>query len=682
MHDQTVHEEKERKNKEWEEMEAEEVEQDAMELAEIKRLDRGRKKHEKLREDNKYEVDRYGWVKIMTPWVPLGPWSKPGSDTTDFTILGYVDTSAHPKDKLAVRIMRECWDLSIQELDGGLGDTRVRIRTRDFQLLQRGAKRWVTFLGKGLLDPGERMEIFNTTRILRLVTTKPKAAVMLKDLNETFKQVNSRHFPVKLIRDKKFDDEILEEVARITNTYIRQTPNSERVEVTWIHIKTREDRGLVGLEDLRHVVFRLLLRAYGPTRATCLLSRANTDTTTGGHLVADLVGKERLPWNHRMLRMCRFMFPLSSKDGTPPAELGLLDRLYLPIEPMPDDTSAPGTTAPVISPSRLAQVLPQSRSPVSPLQWDVKLKTSTIARFGYLLHQRRPTTKTLTVTDVRGTTRFFAPITPHPLRLAQLQSKDKDAGKALVHNKTTLVLYYWPSPGAQTTLETLKAYANFKKRHRERAKPYISPAPYLELRLAIKDDTVLGVESLTAIKEIGVTEVMLPAALVDIAFTQTRYSRLRAPPEKLAEWWPVEHILKASHIDVARGKFEFPAHQKFPVPVRLFLDSRKDDFNYPAVGGPDSLHAATYTFAGYELRHAVSAPYERSRLTYSSVDAGDAGGRWTEVDLEPIAPPGSRGPRRILMDEFEAETFNDDFLDLCNRFARNDDLWSGGPTKL
>lgn len=79
---------------------------------------------------------KYDWIRSISPWIQLGD-RQSFADGTDPSLYGYVTDSATAKAKLAVRIMRECWGLSIAELSAGLGETRVKIKNSEFLLLMR-----------------------------------------------------------------------------------------------------------------------------------------------------------------------------------------------------------------------------------------------------------------------------------------------------------------------------------------------------------------------------------------------------------------------------------------------------------------------------------------------------------------------------------------------------------------
>jgi len=75
----------------------------------------------------------FPWVTEIIPWVPLQ--AEPLA--TEHLLHGYVTESTTTKEALTIRLMRECWGLSIAELETQLGEMRVKLRDDEFVLLMR-----------------------------------------------------------------------------------------------------------------------------------------------------------------------------------------------------------------------------------------------------------------------------------------------------------------------------------------------------------------------------------------------------------------------------------------------------------------------------------------------------------------------------------------------------------------
>ncbi|KAI1087387.1 mitochondrial inner-membrane-bound regulator-domain-containing protein [Rostrohypoxylon terebratum] len=596
---------------------------------------------------NKSTTGRANWIKHITPWAPLGSQLNipEGVDPSTF---GYITDPAPPKEKLAVRIMRECWNLSIGELDTGLGETRVTISSSEFLLLMRGTQRWMSVMGQVWLDPGEKIEAFRDKKMLRFVTTKPKAAILVKALHDTIKQITYKTFGMYKVADEPIDNTFLEEVGRITNTLVRRNQASSRILVTWIELKSRVAQGLVGLENLSEVVFRLLLIAFTPRPGTTFsLHVAGLDDQTGGRFVVDATSKEKLGWKDKLSQWSRYTLPLAPEDSRLAVKSkSTLPKLAHPVEP--------NTEMPQFDGKR--EFLPDSPFPAHVSKWSHHSKVSTKAKFGYLLHKNDPSTSPPPLPELLNANhpRAFAPLAAHPLYLARLEASNDEAAHALIQTKTTVVIHLWPQ-------RTSKKYAP------------VYQAPLLELHLATSGSKVEGVESMRAIEQTHTTDVMLPASLVDIRFTQEKYWELEGEPGTIDTWQPFTTFLGPARLDLERGKFDMPPQQKFPIPKRLLSYS---DPNFPSTTGaesatPDGLVGVPYTLAGVQVRRSVSMPFEGFQLTYTSVDMERAGGHQTEVSLE----PGLTSETEVA--NVDSDKLHDHFLATCERFARTDALWSG-----
>ncbi|KAI1392230.1 mitochondrial inner-membrane-bound regulator-domain-containing protein [Hypoxylon trugodes] len=651
--------------------------------------EQGNTPHEPHKEDaapvdgDKDQAIQYSWISNISPWIPLG--NQPGiAEESDSTLYGYISDSATVKEKLAVRIMRECWGLSIAELDAGLGETRVRIQTREFQLLMRGTRRWVNLISKIWLDPSEKIEIIPKHHTLRFVTTKTKAATLMQDLNETLQQITTKTFSVNLITTEPIDEMVLEEVGRITNTHIRNSHNSQRLHVTWIELKKRAAQGFTVLEDLREVAFRLMLTAFNPqpsTTTALYIAALSAEEEALGRFITDAISKEKLGWKEKMGQWARYMLPLtlqatSSAMAMPPM------RLTFPLEPY---AGLPG-------PSENQEPPEDPCFAANPVKWARDLRVSTTANFGYLLHANDLSASPPPIHSLRAANhpRVFVPCAPHPLHLAQLERNKQEATHVLVQAKNVIVIRFWPSPTPKAHLGSdprEKTRETKKSKRKGRSFP-ISAAlpPILELHLTVLGGEVKGVESLRAIKQSCVSDVMFPASAVDVRFTQTEYAILEGNPANLAIWQPLADFLEPARLDLERSKLETPPRQKFPIPRRLFSHS---DTSTPAVesgsesvdpgvpspsSNPDELISTQYTFVGLEVHRSITMPYEKFKLKYTFIDAQRGGAGRAEVSLEPEAG-SSISPIKNDMDKL-----HDEFLVACHKFVTTDELWSGYST--
>ncbi|KAI0384590.1 mitochondrial inner-membrane-bound regulator-domain-containing protein [Hypomontagnella monticulosa] len=616
---------------------------------------------ESQREDAPQDINvdkasKNAWIKHISRWVPLSGKSSviEGSDPN---LYGYVAESAPAKEKLVVRVMRECWGLSIAELDAGLGEINVKIRAHEFLLLLRATRRGETALGKMWLDPGEKIEAFRNQNTLRLTTTKTKASTLIQGLRKTLQEVATVPISMDLIPAKDLDEPVLEEVGRITNTHVRKNDRVNRLFVTWLKLNERSSKTLMPLEDRHDLVFRLLVTALSrqpKTTTTLSIAGVDEDSSSRGRFIVDSRTKDILGWKDRMGRWGRYTLPLPSGDGNYSVE-SRLERLELPVEPPKRPQSLDGTEG----------YRADTESP-TPAKWAEALRASTKAHFGRLLHEANPSLTPLSPPELltRNYPRVFAPTTPHPLHLAQLEAENGNPSHSTINRKTMIVVRFWPAPIDQREEKGQRG----KKRQREKkgqCRQILPSAPPLELHLIVCGGKVQGVDSLRAIKQTYIRDVMQPASPVDLRFSQTQFAALEGEPAGLAAWPPLANFLRAAHFDLNKDRIEMPSHQTFPVPQHLFEEP------LPACGS-DELVDTKYMLAGLEVRRSVSSPYGEYELTYTSVDGRQGGGRWTEVSLG--LRSDSDDASAVTADK---DKLQDSFLATCKQFAQDDALWSG-----
>lgn len=97
------------------------------EYEEIKQLD--------LEETHEHPVEEFPpWVLEHQPWAPI---LEDGLEGVDPRLAGYITKGMTPKVRLAVRLMRNCWNLCNQSVLDKDGYLCLRLRDVEFSLLTR-----------------------------------------------------------------------------------------------------------------------------------------------------------------------------------------------------------------------------------------------------------------------------------------------------------------------------------------------------------------------------------------------------------------------------------------------------------------------------------------------------------------------------------------------------------------
>ncbi|KAJ8121861.1 hypothetical protein ONZ43_g1796 [Nemania bipapillata] len=626
----------------------------------------------------------FSWIRSVTHWEPL-PTDSAAVDNSNIKLRGYVPDKTPAKGKLAIRIMRECWGLSIAEvLQTQLGETWIKMDNSEFVLLMRGTQRFMNTLGDVWLEPGETIEAFRNQKMLRLVTTQQKVDTLIRDLHKTLRSIVTKTFPIFIASSETPNDATLEELGRITNTYLH---------VTWIELKSRAAKGFAHLEDMAHIVFRLLLTAVGPRQATSTLLSPTVSGAHPGRLIVDTMSKSKLGWKDRLSQWARYTQPVTPKDSAVDTVLPLT-QFKLPFEP----------SKPTENLNENLEFFPDTPFPPYPVKWSNVSRTSTVAHFGQVLHPYDPLNPTPSLPSLLANTNkpIFVPTSPHPLYLTKFDTDNSNTNLPLVTTKSTLVLHFWPSPSSNPVEKLLSSKKSKAKSKAPSAHAGDTPpAPLLELRLTTSDNEVKGVESLRAISRTHHTDVMLPSSLVDVRFTQTQHEMLQAKDhETLTGWQPLADFLGASRLDLENGKLEVPPRQRFFVPRRLFTkipspfqpsslftargyqaraaneeqyeqQQEEEETQYSEDG---DLVSISYEFVGLESHLSATVPYEGHQLTYTSIEAGQGGGRRAEITLEPIEYPHSTNSSAEVANRRNQQ---EDFLACCSKLVADRSLWRG-----
>lgn len=464
------------------------------------------------------------------------------------------------------------------------------------------------------------------------------------------------------------------------------------------------------VETLSHVVFRFLRTALQPDPATRTLHTTNAEAalaTTDARLTEDHSNQEKRAWKDRLSSWARLMSPISAPRAEVEAAEAtntevVLPNLSMKLEDPRSPLSHPSeeqtedldqTTGSTESPSESSAESTVSgltfqestRFPYQPVRWSEDLKTTTAGKFGHVLSmfdKRTDSTSTLKpdLEELAARAFSFSPIVPHPLTLANLSPSLKNNKNELVPTSSTILVRFFHNHDSAA-----------------RALPLV--APPLELRLALSEPRsfhenprITGVHSLRVFTATHHDDVLLPASPVDLRITQTRGAALLGSPGALSDWQPIADFLARSHLDFGAGRLEMAKQQRFQVPLRLFSQSsaaapntKKRDQEQTKRGerqdegemtqGGDPLRSTLYEFAGLELHRSVAVPFpedDRFDLVYTSIEAGQGGGRRAELSLQPASSARSAASSRSTDGAYQ-----DDFLRACFKFAQTAKNWSG-----
>ncbi|CZR51415.1 uncharacterized protein PAC_01291 [Phialocephala subalpina] len=589
----------------------------------------GRRQQEKS--DNVWKAnDPNAPITRITPWQPTV------SDIEDHfdndPLRGYVLQSHNPKQRLVLRLMRECWMFELPELSDGIGQFEVRVRSDDLDLLLFGHNSILNTIHTTYLpNAEERLEVFRSRNTIRVTTTHAKKYAIVDAIQQAVDSIKRGTFnlngliprgadskKLEEFMETHFDDAALARLSEITNTKIVRTdPRHLSVSCT----EHNPDASSSRLDAVR----RLLLTSDNfSSRLEHELAIKQKKSTEGALVDYALTGG--LSWRQQMRDWKRFAAPISKEDP------------YIAKAPVeqeksiePDLSSLPSTqTSTNEHPPKIWEPLIDAEKSESTLHWSTRLFTETSALMGTVLH---------------STTPYHTPLTPKSTPLNTL---------GLLHTFNTKV------PNLSRVLS--KADAKKNSRPTKRLVLRFAPDPFFPILKSIrkvkypssKKEVPIGVEALSAFPSIEMifdidprtkepklytvnaviqekkTDVMVPENAVDVRFQQKITSRLSRKFLK-----PIKSFLFRSQLSLAaKGKLDTPPSIILPISKHLCRDEGFKILGLKGEVGDEQ--EIRYLFTGLEIHSTLVFNWKSFRVLYTSIEAGKAIGRRSELKIRPI----------------------------------------------
>ncbi|KAL2020239.1 hypothetical protein VTK56DRAFT_8665 [Thermocarpiscus australiensis] len=541
------------------------------------------------------------WVLERRPWVPV---VENAVQDIEPQLYGYVTQDMPPKERLAIRLMRQCWNLSYHEIFEQHGYLDVRLRDTEFSLLMLGNRRWLADISRAFLEPGKQIELFRQSHFVSILAPKPEAEAILDRINQVLENARTAHLSVDLVSPNTLEPAVLEQVGTMTNTIVRLDPTGKTIEVTWIHLPDRNEN----FENSGETVLRLLRDAFGPKpRVSSTLEIVPSSLAHGGRYLTELNCAQKLPWHERLNRWERWTaaLPQSKSGSQAPPETLLPNTLPFPLQ----------SADPITEPEDLFNSAPN---------WSLEPRTDTSAVFGHVVFARqKPSSSSVARLDPAlqfepSLPRTFVPILP---ALGNLDLPSNLQEEGLWH--TTIVIRFIPAPDIASDL--------------------VNSAPDLELRLEADHREIKRIVSLRAVTDTFTGDVLSPASAVDARLLQTRYFTLPGTSvEQRAQ--PILTFLSKSDLRPWDGKLTTPhSLDGMRLPRRLLSPT---DRSGAAAGNEEADPAAVvdYIFASIEVQRTVAAEYKGLKLRYTSIEGGQRGGRRSELSLEAVRVETEKKP--------------------------------------
>ncbi|KAL2136424.1 hypothetical protein VTI74DRAFT_3858 [Chaetomium olivicolor] len=549
------------------------------------------------------------WVLERQPWAPIVP---NALQDVEPHLQGYISRGMAPKERLAIRLMRECWDVSNQKILDKDGYASLRLRDVEFSLLTLGNRRWLEGTPRTILAHVKEVKLTRENRVLSVVAPKHAADSILARVHNILLSARTVEFAADLVSPEALERKVLEEVGRASNTVTRLDPSGKNVVVTWIHKAERNENW----ENAADIVLRFLRDAYGPrARLSSGMHIVSSDPTNGGQYFPVLNSSEKLPWQARSTNWERWTEALSKMRSTSDTQGPLIptEALTLPLD----------SGLPTQGPKTLSSTMPG---------WSSEPITATKAVFGHVVFaQQKQSSSSSPIVSLNSEParqpdafrdRTFIPVLPALGSLA-LTNNLKEVG--LWHS--TVVIRFAPSPDLPPEL--------------------VASAPDLELHMDADHQEVKSLISLRAIQQTHTSDVLFPAAPADAQLVQQRYFTLPGTS--------IEHHVPSLLTFLSRSDLR-PHHAKISTPARVsgvrlprrFLASAKvinnnnnntdSSTSTPADADPaaDDAIQLDYALAWIEIQRTVAAEYEGLKLRYRSIQGGQHSGERAELSLEAV----------------------------------------------
>ncbi|KAE8448750.1 hypothetical protein EG329_008965 [Mollisiaceae sp. DMI_Dod_QoI] len=573
------------------------------------------------------------------PITRITPWQPGISEIEEYfendPLRGYGLESYNPKQRLVLRLLRECWMIELPELADGIGQFEIQVQNADLDLLLWGRNSALDKIqSTHLLFQEEKLEAFRSRNTIRVTTIHAKKYAIVEAIQQSILGIRRGKIDILALLPRPvnhsrrlekfmelhFDSSVLARLGDITSTKIARK-HLGHLHVSWIEDKpnTRSSR----IDDVR----RLILTCDNfSSRLEHELALKQKQSTTAA--LVDCALTVGLPWRQRMRSWTRFAAPISKE--APNAADPITEEESI-IEPKL--SSLPRTQSSTTEPPQVTQSGEDAEAQDKQLHWSKRYFTETSAMIGTVLHSPNPHSPPLTPTSTPlntfGLLHAFSTKVPN---ISRTLSK-ADACQDLT-STNRLIIRLQPDPFFPVPKQKARQTYPSQKKEIPIGVEALSAFPSLEICLDIDGDTKeTKLRAVNAIVQEKRTDVMLPENAVDVRFQQKIISRLT----KFSK--PIRSFIAKSQLSFAgRGRLSTPPSITLPISSHLCRDEGfkllRPEAKNPK-SNPDEREVQ-YHFAGLEIHRTLTFEWMNFRLHYTSIQTGKAGGKRSELKLRPI----------------------------------------------
>ncbi|KAG9242141.1 mitochondrial inner-membrane-bound regulator-domain-containing protein [Calycina marina] len=574
-------------------------------------------------------------IKYISPFLP-----KPSSsdDIAGYDLAeGYSPKSYTAKQKLAVRLMRECWGLELPDLEDGIGELDVFLRSSsDFDLLiadKFGSKCVQSVLkeisSRYSASGGKSIQTSRKHTMIRLVARRDTCEKIVEEIEYALSNIQRREINLRDLRtecsplefanwaDKHYGAPFMEQLAALTQTDIHIT-NKKKVIIAGIE----EDSTNASLRT--DAVVRLLLTSNDFSgRTISRLGFRHKDQGEGA--LHQYPASDNFTWRDKVFKWARWSSPVAR-------EIKRSDEVNVQSQ---DVSEAPKVSMAEKYPEYPSSLPTATSEPWDPkkLNWSKTLDITSSAMFGNVLFSHLSPEKVKDTCWLRENAfndqTFNSPST--------FTTKVPNMSGILTANIASLT--------CSTPLQTIKMRFRpnpFQPLHKSDNAVNIGHKSYacppVEMLFSVRrQDGILTLQSIKAVLETENSDLLLPDMNVDLRFQQRTTSNLHIPHLGMPGALPpgIEDFLNASNLSVGergRGRLATPA--KLMIPLQAHLCNDLDHKALTSKTRGNQMFDVSYLFAGLEIMNTMLMETDNGwQLKYTSIEGGRAGGRRAELEL-------------------------------------------------
>ncbi|KAJ8066727.1 hypothetical protein OCU04_004118 [Sclerotinia nivalis] len=588
-------------------------------------------------------------ISRATPWVPeISPISQP----IDYSpTRGYSASSYTEKQNLAVRILRECWQLEVPELVEGIGEVEVQVQIKDLDFLTTQGY-LESLIKRYYLNEPEKIEIYRPRQVLRITSSREKSALIIAEIQDGLRSISREEFQLKelcpphLLRGweaRTLTPEVLTKLGELTKTDIRRLPLREPILLISSMVTDRKSNLSRRADVVRRLLLNLARFDKNNQHARKIGLRDFEESSHKVDLPGGFVrfpGSRELSWHEKLRTWSRWTSATSK--STEENHLPEKDQYTFPFPTVGVKLSGERQSDP--DPRGAEFLWSHEYSPTTSIKAGTILHNITSHRIGkYIDDDAKPSRgqptissdTTLNMNSLKaemdnGSLRIFSTQAPN---LSGLFQSDHIAKGLSEQAEQEIVMQFKPNPWALCPNGEPLGPSAFDE------------LPAIEMSFSLNRESYeVKFRELHAIVSTEIADLMLPEFKADLQFERKIRSRMlfedsnpeNGQDELNSAATAVTDFIKNSQLDLTSDQ-QLETPPKLVLPLARHLCTEK---SWNRMGGKPQLGVdIEYLFAKLEYRKTATYNFDNHEIRCTSVEAGKAGGSHLELSLTSRSMP-------------------------------------------